>query len=146
MATASGSCSGGREIAEMTPHFLVPLLKPTGPQQLRVRGRDGAAVATVVEGAFDSETRKRGLLGRTELVKDSALIIAPCGAIHTFGMQFPIDVLFTSRDGEVLKIRRAIPAARVASCLRAFAAVEMAAGEAERHDVKVGDVLELSAG
>jgi len=127
-------------------HFLKLLLeRGHGAARLVVRGRDGQAVATTVEGAFDSAARKRGLLGRSELARDSALIIAPCGAIHTFKMQFPIDVVFAARDCRILKIRREIPPARIASCLRAFAAVEMAAGEADRHGLKVGDYLEISA-
>ena len=34
--------------------------------------------------------RTRGLLGRTGLAPDTALIIAPCQAVHTFGMRFAI--------------------------------------------------------
>ena len=79
--------------------FLEPLLAPySGAVSLHVRGRPDAPVATTVEGAFDSASRTRGLLGRASLAPDHALVIAPCSAIHTFGMQFPIDVIKIDRS------------------------------------------------
>ena len=50
-------------------------------------------------------------------------------------MRFPIDVIFVARDGRVLKIRHQKWARiiRATIAARAFAAIEMAAGEARRH-------------
>ena len=127
------------------PSFLQPLLADAGPVTLGVRGRVGEPVATVVEGAFDSETRKRGLLGRSSLATGHALVIAPCSAVHTFGMQFPIDVIFAAQDGRIVKIRRAMQAGRMTASLGAFAVIEMAAGETDRHGISAGDFLELLA-
>ena len=98
-----------------------------------------------METAFDSATRTRGLLGRTGLASGTALIIAPCPSVHTFGMQFAIDVIYAARDGRVIKIRRAMPPARVSLCLNAFATIEMAAGEAERAGLATGDQLDVRA-
>ena len=109
---------------------------------LAVEGREDV-VATTVEAAFDLADRLRGLLGRASLAPGTALIIAPCSAVHTFAMQFPIDVIFAARDGRVLKVRRALGADTVTQARRAFAAIEMAAGEAYRHGVEVGDRLEI---
>lgn len=102
-------------------------------------------MATTVETAFDSESRKRGLLGRSSLAPDHALVIAPCSAVHTFGMQFPIDVIFAAGDGRIVKIRRSMRAGRLAGAIGAFATIEMAAGEAERHRLTAGDYLEVTA-
>lgn len=102
-------------------------------------------LAAHVETAFDSEARKRGLLGRDSLAPDTALVIAPCGAIHMFGMRFAIDVIFAGRDGRVLKVSRNVRPRRIAVCVRAFAAIELAAGEADRHGVAKGDYLRLEA-
>jgi len=121
------------------------LARNSGPAVLHVRGRDGAPVATVVEPAFDSATRKRGLLGRPSLAPDHALVIAPCSAIHTFGMQFPIDVIFAAADGRVVKIRHNMGAGRMTAAIGAFATIEMAAGEAGRHGLTAGDYLEVTA-
>ena len=102
-------------------------------------------VATTVETAFDSATRTRGLLGRPSLAPGHALVIAPCSAIHTFKMQFPIDVIFAAEDGRIVKIRRNMRAGRMTGAIGAFATIEMAAGEAERHGLTAGDYLELRA-
>ena len=123
------------------PHFLQPLLKATGGDlALYVEGRD-VILASVLEGAFDSTSRNQGLLGRSALAPDAALVIAPCSAVHTIGMHFPIDVIFASRDGRVTKIRSAVPPRRMAIGLGAFAVIEMAAGEAARAGLQTNDRL-----
>jgi uncharacterized membrane protein (UPF0127 family) len=122
------------------PHFLRPLFgEDGGSYELRTRG--GSVLATTVETAFDSAARRRGLLGRDGLPAGTALVIAPCSLVHTFSMRFAIDVIFVARDGRVLKIRRAVPARRLAGAWQAFATVEMAAGSVERAGVAVGDYL-----
>jgi uncharacterized membrane protein (UPF0127 family) len=100
-------------------------------------------VAGSVELAVTSATRRRGLLGRTGLTPGHAILIAPCSSIHTWFMQFPIDVIFVKRDGRVVKTRAAIPAWRMAFGWGAFAVVELAAGAIAQCGVKPGDRLEL---
>lgn len=122
--------------------FLDPLLaKDAKPSVLAIDGAGTAPLATSVETAFDSKTRTKGLLGRAGLAADTALILAPCHAIHTFRMQFPIDAIFVARDGQVLKIRQNLGPARVAMAARAFGVIEMAAGEAARHGLRTGDII-----
>jgi len=123
------------------PHFLAPLLqRAAGDLALYVEGRS-EPVARTLESAFDSATRNRGLLGRDALAPDVAFVIAPTSAVHTFGMRFPIDLVFAARDGRVMKIRAAVPARRIAVALGAFAVIEMAAGAADRAALRPGDRL-----
>jgi uncharacterized membrane protein (UPF0127 family) len=119
------------------------LRTPHGAFDLR-NARTGAPLATRVECAFDSAARRRGLLGRTEFPDNSALIIAPCGAIHTFFMRISIDVVFAARDGRVLKLYRAMPAWRIAYAIGGFAAVELPSGTLDRLDTRAGDELLLA--
>ena len=70
-------------------------------------------------------------------------MIAPSNGVHTFGMRFPIDVIFAARDGRVVKIARAVAAGRIAFALRGFAVIEMAAGEADRAGLTKGDRLRV---
>jgi uncharacterized protein len=123
--------------------FLEPLLrKGAAPHQL-VNARSGRVVAGQLLPAFDSATRKTGLLKHTSLPAGTAMIIAPTNAIHTFFMKFPIDVAFVARSGKVLKIRTAMPAWRMAGALRGFAVVELAAGALAQSETTVGDELML---
>ena len=88
--------------------------------------------------------RMRGLLGRKRLESGEGLLLRPTGSVHTFFMRFPIDVVFLSRDGEVLKVARALPPWRTAAARRAKAVLELAADEAERREIRVGSRLDLS--
>jgi uncharacterized membrane protein (UPF0127 family) len=121
--------------------FLHPLVAREHVRCALVNDRTGRLVAHDVEAAFDSRTRRMGLLGRDGLQDGQAMILAPCAAIHTCGMRFPIDVLFVSRDGRVLKIVERLAAWRIAASLRALATVELAAGQARRVGLTEGDRL-----
>jgi uncharacterized membrane protein (UPF0127 family) len=126
------------------PHFLGPLLRASAGTHALRNNRTGITVATVLETAFESATRNRGLLGRSGLPPEHALILAPSNFVHTFFMQFPIDVLFVARDGTVLKARRAVPARRIVGALRAFAVIELAAHALDRSQTVAGDRLSIA--
>jgi uncharacterized protein len=122
--------------------FLSPLLRSGGSSLALTNTRHGRIVARTLLTAFDSKNRKKGLLGRDSLPEGSALIIAPCQAIHTFSMRFAIDVAFVAKDGLVLKVRQAVPPRRIGA-LRAFAVIELPAGALEASDTKPGDRLQI---
>jgi hypothetical protein len=128
----------------VTPHFLSPLLGP-GQPPCRIVTADGRIVARRLEPAFDAATRKRGLLGRTSLDPDTALVIAPCNAVHTCFMRFPIDIVFVARDGRVTKTATGVRPWRLAVSPRAFATVELAAGVIARHGLRAGDRLTVES-
>lgn len=122
-------------------HFLTPLLATSHvPLRLRVRDRE-APLATVVETAFDSSSRNRGLLGRDTLADNVAFVIAPTSAVHTFGMRFPIDIVYCAKNGRVLKVRSHVRPSRISMCVGAFAVIEMAAGAAEGFGLEPDMVL-----
>jgi uncharacterized membrane protein (UPF0127 family) len=100
-------------------------------------------MASRVELAVDSQSRRRGLLGRDGLDEGAALIIAPSSAIHTFSMRFAIDVVFVARDGRVLKTYAAVGPRRIAFSLGAFAVIELPAGAISGMPVKAGDIVQL---
>src|SRR5688572_22148235 len=59
-------------------------------------------LATTVRTARGFLTRLVGLLGRRRLGPEEAVWLVPCRAVHTFGMRFPIDLVFLDEDGEVV--------------------------------------------
>ena len=127
------------------PSFLNPLLKKSDQKQQLANERTGKIVASDLLTAFDSASRRTGLLRHTTMPEGTALIIAPCNAIHTIRMRFDIDVAFVAKDGRIVKLRHGVPPWRMAASLGAFAVIEMAAGTFARHDVKVGDKLMVAA-
>lgn len=122
-------------------HFLSPLLKKTDTGHVVRNRRTGSVIASRVETAFDSETRRKGLLGRTGLAPEAVLVIAPCNSVHTFFMKFPIDAVFVDREGAVLKQYSGLRPWRIAFAVRAFAVLELSAGTVGRTGLQVGDRL-----
>jgi len=125
--------------------FLSPLLRPGGSALALTNARHGRIVAGTLLTAFDSKSRRKGLLDHDSLPEGTALIIAPCQAIHTFSMRFAIDVAFVSKDGRVLKVRHAVPPRRIVVSVRAFAVIELPAGALERSGTRAGDQLQVCA-
>ena len=85
--------------------------------------------------------RLRGLLGHRSLGADEGLWITPCGSVHTFGMRFPIDVVFVGRDGRIVRIVDRLAAGRVAFARSTASVVELAAGAAVRLGLQAGQQL-----
>lgn len=96
-------------------------------------------MASVVELAVTRSARRRGLLGRHGLDLSAAMVLAPCAAIHTAFMRFPIDVAFVDAEGCVRKLVRNLAPWRIAVSPAAYAAIEFAGG-VER-DLMPGDRL-----
>jgi uncharacterized membrane protein (UPF0127 family) len=126
----------------MQAHFLSPLAAARAGDYHLFNGSTGSVVAPLVEPAFDSATRRRGLLGRDGLGPETAFVIAPTNAVHTFGMRFPIDLLFVTRGGKVVKRVIALPRRRMAIALRAFAVIEFCANHPGVAATRVGDTLQ----
>jgi hypothetical protein len=123
--------------------------------KLRVYNRTrGVLIADAAEIADTSETRRRGLLGRTSMRPGEGLWIVPCEAVHCFWMKMTIDVLFLSKarregggDGPatatILKSRPGLKPWRMAACLRAHSVLELPEGQLAATGAEAGDVLEL---
>jgi len=125
------------------PSFLNALVR-SGPAGYELSSeRTGACVADQLLTAFDSAARNKGLLGRDSLPEAAAMIIAPCSAIHTLFMRFPIDVAFVARDGRVVKVCASVRPWRIAIAFGAFAAIEMPAGACARSNITRGDLLSI---
>ena len=109
-----------------------------------MNGRTGSVVASDVEIALTRHARRRGLLGRGGLAPCSALVLAPCAAVHTMFMRFTIDVIFVDREGRALRIVPSLPPWRAAMKTFAHAVIELPAGTLASREVTVGDPLYLA--
>lgn len=103
----------------------------------------GRAVARVRE-ARGFFARMRGLIGRESLGSGKAVLLRG-RQVHTFGMRFPIDVVYLGADQSILRVER-LPAGRIGSWVQdARWILEMEAGEAERLGIGPGTVLRWEA-
>jgi uncharacterized membrane protein (UPF0127 family) len=121
-------------------HFLTDALEAPGQWGLRIE-RTGSWLVQTLELAGDSETRKKGLLGRDQLASQTGFVIAPSQGVHTFGMRFPIDIVGVTREGRVVKVRSDVRPSRLVFALRAYAILELASGVADTAGLAVDDVL-----
>jgi uncharacterized membrane protein (UPF0127 family) len=124
-------------------HFLHPLFSADIEHFVLRNERTGATVAAALETAFDSQSRRTGLLGRDGLPPSGALIIAPCNSIHTGFMRFAIDVLFVRRDGTVARVSQRVKPWRIAMAFAAFATIELPAGAIRLSGTRPGDQLRV---
>ncbi len=97
----------------------------------RVAGLAAQRTETLLE-------RSRGLLGRDPLAAGDGLLITPCNAVHTFGMGYPIDLVYVARDRRVRKIVSGLRPRRLSWCPGAHAVLELAAGAAARLQLNEG--------
>ena len=125
------------------PTFLAPLIGKSVGQCELVYAERGFVLAREVEAAFDSKTRKQGLLGRESIPSDYALVIAPCSAVHTISMRVPIDLIFVKKDGTITKTCRGVKPWRMAGSLGAYAVIEAAEGFIDRHEIVPGEAVAL---
>ncbi|WP_243369791.1 DUF192 domain-containing protein [Geotalea sp. SG265] len=89
-------------------------------------------------------SRMKGLLGRESMSCGEGLWIKPCMSIHTFGMRFPIDVIFLNRQHAVVAVKKELPPNRLTAIYSAATSVlELPAGTIERTATKPGDRIAL---
>lgn len=86
--------------------------------------------------------RAIGLLFTKKLEDKNALLIKPCSDVHTLFMRFNIDILFLSKDYQVLDIKENVrPFRFVLGPKHTFAVLEMAGGAAKSARLNTGDWL-----
>jgi len=105
-----------------------------------------SVVASSVEIAQTSSARMKGLLGRNEFPKGSALIITRCQSIHMFFMKFPIDVIFCDRQNRVVGLCANIKPFRLSPVFfKASYAIELPPGAIASSKTQLGDMIKLSS-
>lgn len=95
--------------------------------------------------ARDFFSRFMGLMGRTSLSDDEAIVFPKCDSIHTFFMRIPIDVVMLDRDGKVVGIDEAMKPWRMMLPRRGVKhIVEMKAFRSRELGIVPGRVLEIN--
>lgn len=127
-------------------YLMVPLAVPCYKKGLKLRVLNqnrSTVLAETADIADTSEKRRRGLLKHSSLEPGDGLWIAPCEAVHSFGMKFAIDVLYLDKKKKVKKIRANMVPRRMSACLTAHSVLELPSGTAEATGTQRGDQLEF---
>jgi uncharacterized protein len=75
--------------------------------------------------------RMKGLAKLDSMPQRVALHIPRCRSVHTFTMRFPLDLIWLSKDGEPVRVDRAVAPRRLKFCFRGRSVVEANAGTAD---------------
>lgn len=87
-------------------------------------------------------TRFSGLMFRQKLPTATGLFLAPCNSVHMCFMRFAIDVVYLDKEYNIIKVVKNLkPWIGLSMCAKAWAVIEMTAGEAERCGLTVGTKL-----
>src|SRR5215470_7123096 len=99
-------------------------------------------VAERVEVAETSETRRRGLLGRTGLEPGTGLWLVPCEWVHMFGMKFPIDIVVLDKHNVVVGVQEALKPGWIGRIFwRAHSTLELPVGTIRAAGIVKGDQI-----
>jgi uncharacterized membrane protein (UPF0127 family) len=116
----------------------------TGPFVVQNRSR-GTLLGSNVRLADTPHSRRVGLLKHEGLEQGEGLWIFPTQAIHTFGMKFPIDVVFLDSSLLVKRVYQALPPSRLTRFVwRAKSVLELPSGSLKSTGTMVGDQLQFS--
>jgi uncharacterized membrane protein (UPF0127 family) len=107
------------------------------------RADGGGILADDVREARTLRGRMQGLMGKRTM-PGGGLLIEPADSIHTFFMRMPIDLIFLTANGTILKLCPDVRPWRIRLAPRGAASVlEMPAGFIRRHSLAQGMALSL---
>ncbi|MBC3804349.1 DUF192 domain-containing protein [Acetobacterium fimetarium] len=99
--------------------------------------RDDIVLFTKVKLANDFFTRLVGLLKTKSLDSQQGLLLKKCRQVHTFGMKFNIDVVFLSREGEILDLEKNMVPGRISRHVKeAYWVLELESGAVARQKLE----------
>ncbi len=88
--------------------------------------------------------RLKGFIGKLRLGYDEGLWVVPSRGVHTFGVLFPIDVIYLDEDCHVVHLREHLPAFRIAPLkVQAASVLQLPAHTIYSSQTQVGDRLEI---
>lgn len=90
-------------------------------------------------------TRMKGLLGRRYLPPGEGILLKPASSVHMAFMRFAIDAVFLDAEMRVVKIAADLQPWRATGARGAKSCLEIAAGEAARRGLTVGDRLSVDS-
>lgn len=86
--------------------------------------------------------RFKGLMFTKNLPYYQGLYIKPCNSIHTFFMNYSIDVLYVDKNHKILAINEEFEPGRIGPYVKgAKAVIELPAGKVKERELNVGQAL-----
>lgn len=105
----------------------------------------GVDLGQRIERATSFLQRGRGLMFRAALLPGGGMLIDPCSSVHMFWMRFALDIVYVSKNHEVVRVQTNLKPWRVGPLITRGAryVVELPVGTIARTGTQVGDVLDI---
>lgn len=88
--------------------------------------------------------RLKGLMFTASLPEGNGLYIQPCRSIHTFFMNYSIDVLYINENNEIVGADEQLEPAKIGNIYKgAFSVLELPKGTIRKTGTKVGHFIKL---
>jgi uncharacterized membrane protein (UPF0127 family) len=100
-------------------------------------------IADRAEVAGSGVKRSKGLLGRKGLDPGEGMWIVPCEAVHTFFMQFALDLIYLDKKNRIRKVRSNVRPWRLSACLSAHSIIELPVGAIRDSQSQPGDIVKF---
>ncbi|WP_064092024.1 DUF192 domain-containing protein [Rossellomorea aquimaris] len=99
-------------------------------------------IADSLKEAYHFFNRLRGLMFTDKLDSGTGLHIKPCRSIHTFFMNYPIDVLYVNEQNIIVAIEEALEPGKTGKLYAdASSVVELPAGTVKETGTHIGHTL-----
>lgn len=82
--------------------------------------------------------RLAGLLALAPLKTGQGLLIKPCNSVHSFGMNYDLDLVYLDRELQIIKLVEGLKRNRLSACWRAHAVLELPAGSIAQMHLSLG--------
>lgn len=107
-----------------------------------INSRNGKELAGNLSVADTRWRRLKGLLGERSLSCKEGLWIRPCSVVHTFGMSFPVDLVFLNRQNIVISAITAVPPNRLPPIhVGAYSLLALPVGRIAETGTRLGDLI-----
>jgi len=85
--------------------------------------------------------RLRGLLGKLRLRNDEGIWVVPSSGIHTFGLLFPIDVIYLDEQKRVIRLVEHLGPLRISAVRGSSSVLQLPPRTIHSSNTRVGDEL-----
>jgi uncharacterized protein len=116
-----------------------------GAKMKAVNLSNGAEIANEITKAHSFFTRLKGLMFSKSLPDGQGLHIQPCQSIHTFFMNYPIDVLYLNKDFEIVGLQESFQPSKLGKLFKnGHSVLELPTGTIQKSGTKIGHKIKLN--
>lgn len=105
---------------------------------------NGTEIANKLTKAHSFFSRLRGLMFSKSLPEGHGLHIQPCRSIHTYFMNYSIDVLYLNKDFEIVGLDERLQPSKIGQLYKnGYSVLELPSGIIQKSGTKVGHKIQI---